>query len=146
MTLRPDDTAGKVDLALRWCALAEQRLEYLTRLFESERWRRYYSELAFLQNIQEAKSAVETWRSLSAGGVSPRAGTGDVRIFAPPLGAEPVLESAVAIEAETASSDEPASAPQVDLEARERALAEVEEPVLDLTAIEKRYPLLRNTL
>ena len=145
MTNRPDDTAGKGNLASRWCALAEQRLEYLTILFESERWRRYYSELAFLQNIQEAKSAVETWRSLSAGGSTARAGTGDVRIFAPPVAAGPV-ESAVAIEAKTTLSDEPASTPQADLEARERALEEVEEPVLDLSAIEKRYPLLRNTL
>lgn len=48
----------------RWCVLAEQRLEYLTELFESGRWRRFFSEVAFLENIQEAKAAVETWRDL----------------------------------------------------------------------------------
>ncbi|MBB1093013.1 TIGR03809 family protein [Rhodopseudomonas palustris] len=48
----------------RWCVLAEQRLEYLTELFETGRWRRFFSEVAFLENIQEAKAAVETWRDL----------------------------------------------------------------------------------
>ena len=52
------------DIVARWCNLAEQRLEYLTELFETGRWRRFHSELAFLENIQEAKAAVETWRDL----------------------------------------------------------------------------------
>jgi uncharacterized repeat protein (TIGR03809 family) len=59
------DVAYTRDIVARWCALAEQRLEYLTELFETGRWRRYYSELAFLENIQEAKTAVEIWRALS---------------------------------------------------------------------------------
>ena len=59
------DVAGGRDVVARWCDLAEQRLEYLTELFETGRWRRYHTEVAFLENIQEAKSAVETWRSLS---------------------------------------------------------------------------------
>jgi uncharacterized repeat protein (TIGR03809 family) len=49
----------------RWCALAEERLDHLTELFETGRWRRYHSESSFLENIQEAKSAVETWRRLA---------------------------------------------------------------------------------
>ena len=52
------------DIVARWCNLAEQRLEYLTELFETGRWRRYHSEREFLENIQEAKAAVETWRDL----------------------------------------------------------------------------------
>lgn len=59
------DVARSRDVVARWCALAEQRLEYLTELFETGRWRRFHSELAFLENIQEAKAAVETWRDLS---------------------------------------------------------------------------------
>jgi uncharacterized repeat protein (TIGR03809 family) len=39
-------------------------LDYLTELFESGRWRRFFGETAFLENIKEAKTAVETWRSL----------------------------------------------------------------------------------
>ncbi len=63
MTYRTDVARGR-DVVARWCALAEQRLEYLTELFETGRWRRYHSERAFLENIQEAKSAVEIWRDL----------------------------------------------------------------------------------
>lgn len=37
-------------------------------MFETGRWRRYHSEIAFLENIQEAKLAVQTWRALSTGG------------------------------------------------------------------------------
>ena len=61
----PLGVVGGHDLVVRWCALAEQRLEYLTEMFESGRWRRYHSERAFLENIREAKVAVETWRGLS---------------------------------------------------------------------------------
>ena len=64
MTHQLDVAPGR-DIVARWCALAEQRLEHLTELFETGRWRRYHSELAFLENIQEAKTAVETWRDLS---------------------------------------------------------------------------------
>jgi uncharacterized repeat protein (TIGR03809 family) len=64
MTHRTDVARGR-DVVARWCALAEQRLEYLTELFETGRWRRFHSELAFLENIQEAKIAVQTWRDLS---------------------------------------------------------------------------------
>jgi uncharacterized repeat protein (TIGR03809 family) len=63
MTYRTDVARGR-DVVARWCALAEQRLEYLTELFETGRWRRYHSERAFLENIQEAKTAVEIWRDL----------------------------------------------------------------------------------
>src|ERR1700681_4754773 len=64
MTHRTDVARGR-DVVARWCALAEQRLEYLTELFETGRWRRFHTELAFLENIQEAKTAVEIWRDLS---------------------------------------------------------------------------------
>ena len=63
MTYRSDVTRGR-NVVARWCALAERRLEYLTELFETGRWRRFHSEVAFLENIREAKSAVETWRNL----------------------------------------------------------------------------------
>jgi len=60
--------AASREIAARWCALAEQRLEHLSEMFETGRWRRYHSELAFLENIQEAKRAVQTWRALANGG------------------------------------------------------------------------------
>jgi uncharacterized repeat protein (TIGR03809 family) len=61
------DVARGRDIAARWCALAEQRLEHLSEMFETGRWRRYHSELAFLENIQEAKRAVQTWRAIATG-------------------------------------------------------------------------------
>jgi uncharacterized repeat protein (TIGR03809 family) len=61
------DIAHSRALSARWCTLAEKRLEHLTELFESGRWRRYYSEHSFLENIQEAKFAVKNWRALSLG-------------------------------------------------------------------------------
>src|SRR3954447_24626126 len=63
MTHRVDVARGR-DIVARWCNLAEQRLEYLTELFETGRWRRFHSEREFLENIQEAKAAVEIWRNL----------------------------------------------------------------------------------
>src|SRR5918999_199671 len=60
----PADVARGRNIVARWCSLAEQRLEYLTELFETGRWRRYHTEREFLENIQEAKAAVETWRDL----------------------------------------------------------------------------------
>ncbi|MBS0529808.1 MAG: TIGR03809 family protein [Proteobacteria bacterium] len=53
------------DILARWCLIAEQRLDHLTELYETGRWRRYHSESAFLENLQEAKAAVETWRVLA---------------------------------------------------------------------------------
>ena len=64
MTLRSDVARGR-NLLVCWRELAEERLTYLTEMFESGRWRRYYSDYAFLENIKEAKIAVETWRSLA---------------------------------------------------------------------------------
>src|SRR5450432_1817069 len=58
------DVARGRDIVARWCDLAEARLDYLTELFETGRWRRFHSELDFLENIQEAKSSVEIWRDL----------------------------------------------------------------------------------
>lgn len=54
-------------ISARWCALAEKRLDHLTELFETGRWRRYYSERAFIENIREAKKAVNNWRALARG-------------------------------------------------------------------------------
>jgi uncharacterized repeat protein (TIGR03809 family) len=77
MTHQTDVARGR-DIIARWCDLAEQRLEHLTELFETGRWRRYHSELAFLENIKEAKSAVETWRDLSLREASRDHSSGDV--------------------------------------------------------------------
>ena len=163
MTHRLDVADGR-DVVARWCNLAEQRLEYLTELFETGRWRRFHSELAFLENIQEAKTAVETWRSLSTREASPDNSAVDMswlghtqaalpraerlrdqpdRLPSPPveIAAElPPPDVSMSAEPEHVASDEAPSAPAMDT------------PILDddyvptLDAIAQRYPLLRNAL
>jgi uncharacterized repeat protein (TIGR03809 family) len=65
MTDRLDASRGS-DILARGCLLAERRLQYLTELFESGRWRRFHSEPVFLENMREAKTAVQIWRNLMA--------------------------------------------------------------------------------
>jgi uncharacterized repeat protein (TIGR03809 family) len=160
MTHRLDVARGR-DIVARWCALAEQRLEHLTELFETGRWRRYHSEVAFLENIQEAKSAVEIWRDLLLREASRDNSAVDIswlgrsrtalprsewlrdqadRLPPPPakITAEP-LSSEVSIATQTArvSSDDAPSAPAIDV---------VPELTPVMSGIAQRYPLLRNTL
>ena len=164
------DVARGRDIVARWCALAEQRLEYLTELFETGRWRRYHGELAFLENIQEAKTAVEIWRDLSTREASRDNSAIDIswlgrrRAMLPRgetlsdqvdrLQSQPaqipaaVLPHDVSIVPETDSvgSDEAPSAPDTDTPAMDRALDNASELTLDIAVMQERYPLLRNAL
>jgi uncharacterized repeat protein (TIGR03809 family) len=170
MTHRTDEPPRREVIA-RWCTLAEQRLNYLTEMFESGRWRRYYTEVAFLENIKEAKFAVDTWRGLStppqprpvtpelARGVaavelalSESAVPAPVQIAEPdpvPIAPEPFElasdEEYAAEEAEVVSAEPAPSDPVIDMLALEQAL-DISDAAFDLTAIEQRYPLLRNAL
>ena len=170
MTHRTDE-APRREVIARWCTLAEQRLNYLTEMFESGRWRRFYTEVAFLENIKEAKCAVETWRGLStphqvrpatpelALGVaavelalSELAVPGPLQTTEPdpvpivPEPFEPASEDEhIVEEAEFASAEEASSEPVIDMLALEQAL-DVPDAAFDMTAIEQRYPLLRNAL
>src|SRR5579871_6101675 len=158
MTLRTDEARSR-DLLSRWCALAESRLEYLTEMFESGRWRRYYSEVAFLEDIREAKVAVETWRGLSTPGAASMMGPSPIEIswsvparaarmrkvepFAAAVVIEPQARPSSRDDAESSLPDDVPSAPAAELAALEQAL---DNPAaLDLSGIEQRYPLLRNT-
>jgi uncharacterized repeat protein (TIGR03809 family) len=165
MTLRTDVARGR-DLLSRWCALAETRLEYLTEMFESGRWRRYYSEVAFLEDIREARVAVDVWRGLSTPEAAAVMGPSPIEIswsgparaarmrkvepFAAAVAIEPQAKLSSWGDAESSLSDE---APAVDMAALEQALdnpqaldpAALDPAALDLAAIEQRYPLLRNT-
>ena len=161
MTLRTD-VALRRDVLSRWCALAENRLAYLTEMFESGRWRRFYSERAFLENIREAKVAVETWRGLSMPGPAPVTGPSPIEIswsgparaarmrkvepYAAAVAVEkqPQVEFESSDKAEAMLPEEEPSDPATDMTALEEAL---DHPAtFDLTAIQQRYPLLRNTL
>jgi len=157
------DVARGGDVIARWCALAEQRLEYLTELFETGRWRRYHSEIAFLENIQEAKSAVETWRGLSMREASrdnsaiDMSWLGHVRTTPPRaesrrdqvhrLQPQPA-ETAAGVPASVISivPETDAHYLQLAASASASAMADASEPSQDLTEIAARYPLLRNAL
>jgi uncharacterized repeat protein (TIGR03809 family) len=161
MTQRLDVARGR-DVLARWRNLAEQRLQYLTELFESGRWRRFHSETAFLENIQEAKSAVETWRDLSTREASPdnsavdvswlgRAGKTSVRNRAP---SERPASLPIRFPAELTTKVHPVAAIDAlafkpDLPPLEPAPGPADdaaEGARDVPSIQERYPLLRNAL
>lgn len=161
MTHRIDVARGR-DIVARWCTLAEQRLQYLTELFETGRWRRFHSERAFLENIQEAKRAVETWRDLLSRETIPgdsvvnlsssiRAGAtvlGGERLRDQIGGTQPVSIAkelpgvSIAPKAALVCSDEAPSAPAPEASIPDR----FPELTLGAASIEQRYPLLRNTM
>jgi uncharacterized repeat protein (TIGR03809 family) len=163
MTYRSDVTRGR-NIVARWCDLAERRLEYLTELFETGRWRRFHSEAAFRENIREAKSAVETWRNLltreasmnnsavemsrvvhSSVATGPRAQTthDQPRRLSPAAIPQPSPRPIVVTSAKTGrvSSNQAPSVPAMDMP----TLGGIAELLPD-NAIERRYPLLRNAL
>jgi uncharacterized repeat protein (TIGR03809 family) len=169
----PADVARGRNIVARWCNLAEQRLEYLTELFETGRWRRYHTELEFLENIQEAKAAVETWRDLLSREASLENTAIDMawlgRRRTAPLLLTPLprdegfrqpvvqLQPKPTPVAATPPRDIPADV-LVALESQlvvaneapavpdVLALDEMQFPALDLDSMKERYPLLRNAL
>jgi hypothetical protein len=148
MTHRNDSTRS-VEVLGRWRMLAEQRLQHLTELFESGRWRRYHSEQTFLENIKEAKAAVEIWRGLSTPNTVPQKPVAAaqsilIRALAPvPVTTPRPIEIPEVKEAEFVAQDETLDAPAID--ALAQAL-DVPEMTIDLAAIDQRYPLLRNRM
>ncbi len=133
------DAAGSRQIAARWCALAEQRLQHLSEMFETGRWRRYHSEIAFLENIHEAKRAVQTWRALATGGdvaeaaasVTPAFGWSPAAMprMAPREQAQTVQPKAVHIAPETATAVKLDPKPDVLAEITEAPIAPLAMPV-----------------
>ena len=155
MTHRADVARGR-DVVARWCDLAERRLDYLTELFETGRWRRYHSERAFLENIQEAKTAVEIWRDLSTREASRDNSAVDISWLGR-IGAAPSRVGAVRDQLDRATP-QPALIPDQPSPSKPTLSAETEHvsseeapsaPAMDpstLDVIAQRYPLLRNAL
>jgi uncharacterized repeat protein (TIGR03809 family) len=147
---QPLDAARGRDVLARWCHLAEQRLEYLTELFETGRWRRFHSEVAFLENIREAKAAVETWRDLSTREAWPNNHAVDLGWLARPKVAprrsqpqpEPPLRLSSPPPRFELVAEEPPSVASIDAPAFEPDLSALE-MILD---IKERYPALRHAL
>jgi uncharacterized repeat protein (TIGR03809 family) len=163
MTHRQDVARGR-DIVARWCSLAERRLEHLTELFETGRWRRYHSETAFLENIREAKAAVETWRNLLTREASRENYALDISWLGRarttlPQDTQPRRVYPFSLQPGTLTAEPVRSVPTVDAPAFEPDLQPVAdvipEPVLDsasaltldiISSIQERYPLLRNRL
>jgi uncharacterized repeat protein (TIGR03809 family) len=158
----PTDVARGRDIVARWCELAEQRLEHLTELFETGRWRRFHSERAFLENVREAKSAVETWRDFLAregndnnrpvdlSWIGKRSSIPLAQRYGPaePSVAPRSVESQEATPASVVPAmAEPAPVLALDpVETGDSALDKTLALTLDIVAMQERYPLLRNTL
>jgi uncharacterized repeat protein (TIGR03809 family) len=149
----PKDLARGRDLVSRWCDLAERRLEHLTELFETGRWRLYHSESAFIENIREAKAAVETWRDLLTREASRDnypldlswlgRGTPTLPLDAKPRWARPPASWPTAVLAEPSTSFAPSIAPSIaaagteDIWIAPRAHEADTAPVIDMEAFER---------
>ena len=138
MTQRPDVARGR-EIIARWCRLAEQRLEYLTKLYETGRWRRYHSERAFLENIQEAKAAVQTWRDLLTREASRDNMKIDVSwLGRKALGTAAVLPEAALVSPEISRSVFAAISQAIDVSSRENVSSrgKLSEPVIEVRPAE----------
>jgi len=152
------DVAKGREIVARWCNLAERRLEYLTELFESGRWRRFHSEQAFLENIREAKAAVETWRDLLSREASRDNRAIDLSWIAggrtalprnelrrrpapPPMVDTPIVPPQEIVSILAGGGDALSGASSTE-PLREDSFT----TALELSAFAARYPLLRNTL
>ena len=50
-----------IESVRKWHALAERRRRHFVELYRSERWRRYYSEEAFMLQMRDVIRNVEAW-------------------------------------------------------------------------------------
>ena len=131
----------------RWRALAERRLNHLVRMFETGRWRWYHrSEAAFLEDIKEARDAVEMWRALAATLPPPVSLGSEVLGRSLKLSWREHLQNEFTKVTDTEDPERGLEqSAQNEAEAGEDAAAtEGSEPVIDRT--KSRYPFLKNTM
>jgi uncharacterized repeat protein (TIGR03809 family) len=158
MTSQLDEAKGR-EIVARWCNLAEQRLEYLTELFDSGRWRRFYGEQAFLKDVREARIAVDTWRELLSREASPDnrpidltwLGRGQTRVPKNDFRRDPaplprVAEIPIVPPKEIVSILAADGDAVSETRSTEALSADAVAAVLDLASVAARYPVLRNTL
>jgi uncharacterized repeat protein (TIGR03809 family) len=60
-----------VELTRRWRELAERRRAHLIELYDTGRWKHYYTEEQLVARVREAIRLAETWDQLSAGPDAP---------------------------------------------------------------------------
>ncbi|MFY9991048.1 MAG: TIGR03809 family protein [Rhodoplanes sp.] len=54
-------SAFPVETIRKWLALAERRKAHLVELYQSGRWRLYYTEADFISRLREAIREVDRW-------------------------------------------------------------------------------------
>lgn len=117
----------------RWRKLAEQRLEHITELFATGRWRRYYNEPDFIEIVRQTKEAAAAWRRL------------DVPPLETPMPRRPSLSFAFEAKTPVKTTSAPESgivgllAPHTKLE----ALLEEETELVSVAAVAEMRPKLR---
>ena len=117
-------------------------------MFETGRWRRYHSELPFLENIHEAKRAVETWLALATGGDVAAAAASVTSAFGWSPATMPRVfprEQAETVQAQTVQPKAvhiaPESAVPVRLEPKPDVLAEIAEaPIAPIAPVTRAAP------
>jgi hypothetical protein len=58
-------TPALEEVARKWRALVERRRAHFVELYQSGRWKRYYSEEQFLDHLREAIRASERWAEIA---------------------------------------------------------------------------------
>ena len=53
-----------IETARKWHALAERRRRHYVELYRSERWRRYFTEEAFLLRMRDVIQNAENWTKI----------------------------------------------------------------------------------
>ena len=51
----------------RWRDLADRRRSHFIELYESGRWKLYYSETEFIERMREVVQAADRWEKLASG-------------------------------------------------------------------------------
>jgi uncharacterized repeat protein (TIGR03809 family) len=60
-------------LAQQWRDLAERRRDHIIELYDSGRWKHYYTEQELVAAMREANEALETWSTLARTGMNRKA-------------------------------------------------------------------------
>jgi uncharacterized repeat protein (TIGR03809 family) len=53
------------EVAQKWRDIAERRREHFIRLYDSGRWKLYYTEEEFLARVREAVALVNRWAAIA---------------------------------------------------------------------------------
>ena len=63
-----------IEAVRKWHTLAERRRRHYVELYRSERWRRYFTEDAFLLHMRDVIENAETWAKILERMIGPREG------------------------------------------------------------------------